>query len=158
MTTLAAREHPDLVVEPAVEPAPLAVLLDVLRGRGGAVPIRDERGETRYVFDWVADTLRDVDGRLLFRRTDEAIHDGAGRLAFSWDSLYLCGPRREYLFETRRCGETLAFDRFRGLNVMQTDGTTVGRTDRKPRLRADHPIPPVFASLAWSAFTKGGER
>jgi hypothetical protein len=154
---LVGRWTPDLVVEPAVDAAPLAVLLEILRSRNGSVAIRDARNEPRFVYDWVTDTLRDAGGRPLYRRDGGEIRDGDGQLAFCWDSLYLCGPRRDYLYETRPADDGLAFDRFRGLNVMQTDGTSIGRSDAGPPLRADHPIPPVFAFLAWRSFTNGGE-
>ena len=173
---LIGRWTPDLVVEPAVDPAPLAVLLEILRSGKGEVVLREPDGAPRFHFDWAAETLCDADGRLLFRRDGERLLDGDGRLAFLWDSLYLCGPQRAYLYEShpseglqprlladpdlsqreaRATDRALSFDRFRGLNVMHTDGTSIWRSDHTRVLGTDQRIPPVFAFLAWRALEPG---
>lgn len=147
---LTGKWTPDLVVEPPVEPLPMAALLDVLRGGLGSVAIRDPSGHVRYGFHWLTETLRDPNGRQIFRRDGERVFDHADRLAYFWDSRYLCDPTRRYLLETRRERDgSTAFDLFRGLAQVNVSDRDVRLPGQAVLFKAEHEIPALFGYLTW---------
>ncbi len=167
---LVGRWTPDLVVEPAVDPIPLATLLEILRGGSGTVMIRDPLGQPHSAYEWSSGVLRDRDGHVQFRLDGTRIRDRHDQVAYYWDSLYLSAPDHGYLFEMHRTSRlrprsahdpdlawregailrrAYAFDHFRGVNVMQTNGEFICRPDNEVVLRAESRVPPVVAFLAW---------
>jgi hypothetical protein len=83
---------PDRVIQPKVDAAPFAAVVDILRGGPGRVAVRRPDGELVYWFDWVDQALRTPDGVLRLRLTDGRAVDGSGALVWTWDSLYLRRP------------------------------------------------------------------
>jgi hypothetical protein len=103
---LVGERTPDRVIRPRIDPAPLAAVVDVLRGGPGRVAVRWPAGEVAFWFDWARRTLRTADGAVVLRLADDWVLDRTGALVWTWDSLYLRRPDGSIEYElTQRSGQ-----------------------------------------------------